>query len=123
MRLKAILKFYFKPEEAETRLNRLICHRAYSLNSSRGAYDCAVAVAELLHKKGELCVLWGFLNGAAEKFSDGELEKLKEYAFAPRRRGSEGREMHRLAVAFARRIRGGTERFAESFRVMEELGL
>lgn len=121
MKLKAILKFYFKPEEAEARFNRLICCKAYSVNSSRGAYDCAVAVAELLHKKGELCALWGFLNGAAEKFTEGELKTLKEYAFSPRRRGSEGRETHRVAVAFARRIKGVTERFAEGFKVMEEI--
>lgn len=121
MKVKAILKFYFTAEEAERRLDRLIYKKAFSVNAARGAYECAEEVAELVSKKGELCSLWSFLDGAVAKFSEGERETLRNYALSPRQKGERGREAHRLAVAFARRIRGGAQAYSEGLKVMAEL--
>ena len=119
MKVKTLLKFYFMPERAEERLNRLICRKAFAAYSARGALRCAEEVAELVRKKGELCSLWGFLDGAARRCADGELETLKVYALSGQRgAGAEGR---RLAAAFARRVRGGSARHGEGLGLMSEL--
>ena len=94
-------------------MNRLITKKAFSVNAARNAFDCAEEVAELVCKKSQLCALWGFLDRAAEVFGEGELGILKHYAFSPRSGGEEGRAERRLAVKFARRIRGGAGERAE----------
>lgn len=128
MKVKAILRFYFTAERVEAMLDRLIYKKALSVSAGRGAYECAEEVAELVEKKGELCEFAVFLGRALSKFSARELEVLKRYAFSPRRseveivqEGGDGAaEAHRLAVAFARRIRGGAEKYSDGMRVAAE---
>lgn len=120
MKVKAILKFYFTAEEAFANVDRLIYKNAFSVSATRGAYDCAEEVANLIYKKGALAELWNFLDGVIKKFSDGERDVLGAYALSPRMRRDDGREEHRLAVAFARRIKGCGERFREGIAAMRD---
>ena len=123
MKVKHVLKFYFTACAAEERLDRLILKRATSIGGGRDAYECAERVAELVEKKMALGAFYRFLDGIMRAFSESERGVLREYAFSPReaREGEKAREAHRLAVAFARRIRGCLKRYGEGIAAMCEV--
>ena len=122
MKVKHVLKFYFTAAAADERLDRLILKRATSVGGGRDAYECAERVAELVEKKMALGDFYRFLDGVMRAFSESERGVLREYAFSPReaREGEKAREAHRLAVAFARRIKGCGERFREGIAAMRD---
>lgn len=123
MKVKHVLKFYFTAGDAEKRLDRLILKRAVSCGGGRDAYECAERVAGLVEKKMALGEFYRFLDGAMRPFSVDEREVLRRYAFSPRMamEGDLPREAHRLAVAFARRIRGCGGRYGEGIAAMCEV--
>lgn len=122
MNVKKVLKFYFTADRAERLIDALIARRAYAFDFTRCAERCAEEVACLVHKKGEMCRFYNYVDGAAETFTAEERGVLRRYALLRGKRpvGEEGREMHRLAVAFARRIRGCGEHFAEGIAAAME---
>lgn len=76
-----------------------------------------------MEKKMALGAFYRFLDGVMRAFSESERGVLREYAFSPReaREGEKAREAHRLAVAFARRIRGCLKRYGEGIAAMCEV--
>lgn len=113
MNVKKVLRFYFCAESAQEEMDRLIAYRALRIDFARGAEECVAEVAELVARKGEMCGFYRHVHAALSRFSRRELCVLKDYAFGRRAADAERRrEIHRLAVAFSRRIRGCLEKFA-----------
>ncbi len=119
MNVKKVLKFYFGADRAEGLLDRLILKKAYSADCTRGAQQCAEEVAKLVQAKCEMCRFYGFIDRVLARLNERERGVLEKYAtrsaasLAP----EECREAHRLSVAFARRIKGCSEKFAAGLRI------
>ena len=103
MKVKKLLRFYFTAAKAEKLLGDLILHKAVRAEFARGAEEGAEEVAELVEKKAAMCGFYRRLDGVMNTFCERERAELQSYAFAA---GGRESEQHRLAVAFARRIRG-----------------
>lgn len=102
MKVKKLLRFYFAADGALRFIDNLIMARAAKIEFYRSAEECAAKVAELVEKKAAICNFYALLDGEMEQFTERERGVLRRYASGSGR----DREEHRLAVAFARRLRG-----------------
>lgn len=102
MKVKKLLRFYFTAESAVRLIDNLIIRKAVRAEFCRGAEECAEEVAELVSKKADMCDFYRCIDGVMNMFCEGERAVLENYAMS----NTKGREEHRLAVAFARKMRG-----------------
>ena len=120
MKVKKLLRFYFTAERAERLLDDLIISKAVRAEFARGAQDCAEEVAALVKKKADMCAFYGCLEGVMNTFREGERAVLENYAL---RAGGRDGESHRLAVAFARRLKGKITLYDEGLAAAMEYGM
>ena len=107
MRVKRILKFYFCAEKLNSAFDNLILKNASSPCADGQAG--AERICGLIWEKQQLQMLWGYLDGIIEGFSERDRASLAEYA--DKRIGlkklsvSERNELRRAVVKFTRRAK------------------
>lgn len=121
MKIKRILRFYFRAEGLNAVLDGLAGKVACD---SRGgeAEMYAEKLIALIDAKTKLQSLWAYLDGVAERMTEEEMRRLKRYAEL--RRGirrlpdEERRAIKRAAVKFVRHARV-LEDFASALEIMD----
>lgn len=119
MKVKQIIRYYFLSAEAERRIERLILKKACKAFDARSAEDCVAEVVALTIKRQRLRELNSLLSWAMNTFTPQDRMVLYRYAFS-RITEDEGKRAHRLAEAFARRIRSHSQGHAEGIAAMKE---
>ncbi len=119
VKVKKILEFYFTAEKTEKMLDRLILKRAAGVDFYRSAESCIESVSLVLEKKRALCSLWQYLDGIINKFTTEERQILENYALdsCP---SDNRKEVHRLAVRFARMAQAGIHGYYDGLKVVKE---
>lgn len=124
MKSKQIIRFYFSAGDINKALDNLILDKALkSANYEKSGEFYAEQIAEIIAAKGELSLLWGYLDGVIKNFTKKERSVLKFYGglrvgalkFEP----EVFREIRRVLMKF-RRHAVNLERFGEGVRLVRE---
>lgn len=119
---KRILRFYFRADELDGALDNLIMNCACnSSDCTRGADYYTDKIIKLISAKGELAVLWRYLDGVMNSLKEGDRETLRAYSSMrhgiKRLESPEQREIKRAVIKFVRHARA-LERFKEGIRLV-----
>jgi hypothetical protein len=124
MNSKRVLRFYFAADRLNRAMDNLIEKLAYnSMDEYAFCVNSAAKIFSVIEEKGELQLLWAFLNDVIEMFSDIDREILHGYAV--RRTGISSldaqtrRDIHRVLVKFGRKVEKRIARFAEGVRLVD----
>lgn len=122
---KKILRFYFSADNLNDAMNNLIDKYAYgSVDNTHGCEYYADKVIELINKKDKLSLLWGYINGVMQGFSDYDASVL--LAYSSMRVGISKlskdvqKEIRRVVIRFSRKAERGIARFDDAVRIVNE---
>ena len=103
---KSILRFYFSADSLNGALDNLILKQALHSEGDEGE-ACAQRIIKLIEAKRELSLLWGYLNGVMQLFSEDDELVLFRYAFMrcgiSRLDDEERKRVRRVYVRFFRK--------------------
>lgn len=122
MRTKQLLRFYFRADAIEYRLNALIKNEASrSAYSGREGVYHMERIAGLIEAKDDLVALWRYLNGAVAPLAESDISALREYAISRRteRDGGKRRKIVNALKKFGRRS-GGVSRYSRAMEILSE---
>lgn len=124
IKIKRILKFYFRAEQMNDALDCYILRRALSsFDTHDGGLKAVDKITNLIDKKILLAKLWAFLDGVINKLDESDVAVLEKYALMRcgiyRLGESERRQIRRVVVKFTRRIDGKISRFEKGVEIID----
>lgn len=78
MKVKVLLKFYFRAEGLNASLDRLILSAA--LNADGGTEKTALKICAVIEKKRTLAILWDYMDNAMRALPAEQIKALERYA-------------------------------------------
>lgn len=103
---KRVLRFYFSADRLNGALDNLILKGALRSQGEEGEVS-AQKIIKLISAKRELSLLWGYMNGVMQSFSEEDELTLFRYAYMrcgiSRLDGEERKRVRRVYVRFFRK--------------------
>lgn len=124
MKVKRLLKFYFRADAIDNALDNIIYKKAMSsVDYYLDGEEVANEVAKIINYKILLCDLWAYLDGAIKTFDAGDVGVLERYANMRcgiyRLCEIERKRVRRVVVRFTRRIALRLARHSDAVKLVD----